>query len=669
MEATVGLAGSRMLRLFARFALGTIAALAVLIAGIAAFLAWWPEGVPPRSENLNPPAQVRAFGGLGQITVEWTAAPGAVCYQVYRGEKAAGPFRPMSLASGPVSKLDRRLSNFLLPGFAFDLTPRSPFVDTAIEAGRTYHYKVASCDGRLLSVASEAVSAASLSQGDATVRVFVDAAREAGALQRNWEVTLGSEHLSYMLKGDLGPRLEAVGNGLRQANKRCHDEFGVRFIRAHGIFLDELGVYREGDDGKPVYDWSGVDRVYDMLIADGLRPFVELSFMPLPLAFDPDETIFFYQAHASVPRDYRKWGALITEFARHLIDRYGREEVESWYFEVWNEPDLRSHIVGAFWHGSDEEYFRLYDVAAGALKSVDPKLRVGGPAAATHSFVEPFLRHIAGSKKVTGSRPPLDFLSVHTFYSPVWDWKPLLEKYGLGALPVMYTEWGVSARWGEEINDLPYGAAWLARALMESSQQVEMVSYWTASDYFEELGPPERFFHGGFGLLGLEGIRKPRYWAFHLLHQLGSRRLYLQGEGDGFGGLVQGWATRDDRGTVRILLANVTYDQTRAESGSEGAGLLRRHVALDVAGMAPGARYGFRHWRVDDTHSNVYAAWRSLGKPRWPDEAQLAQLQVRDALELLEPAREQAATPAGNVRCEFDLPMPALSLIEISENR
>ncbi len=649
----------RCIKLFAKILLFILVVLAVIIGAITAYLAWWPEEPPALSTLLAPPETVSASGGRGHIVVEWSAVPGALCYRVSRGESPEGPFRPVSPASGPISRMMGRILNVILPGFPFHLTPRSPLIDTSIASGRTYYYTIAACDGRLFSTDSQTVAASSFPKGDVTIDIQVDAVRETGSIKKTWEIMLGSEHLSYMLKGDLGPGLRAAGNGLRKANRKFHDEFGVQFIRAHGIFMDDLGVYREDAQGNPVYDWSGIDKVYDMLIADGLKPFVELSFMPTPLAFDPDDTIFFYRGNTSPPKDYGKWAALVAEFANHLIDRYGREEVESWYFEVWNEPDLKSAVIGRFWHGTDEEYFRLYDVSARALKQVDPRLRVGGPAAATLSIVEPFLRHVTAD-----SGAPLDFLSVHTYFGPLFTWKPILEKYNRPELPVFCTEWGVSPRWGEEINDLPYGAAWLARALIESSQEVEIVSYWTASDHFEELGPPKSLLHGGFGLLGLEEIRKPRYWAFSLLHRLGIRRLHMQGSGDGYGGHVQGWAASGEDGSIRILLCNVSYDQTKPEATAETSALLR-HIALSVAGLPPGKRYLARHYRVDDARSNVYAAWKSLGQPAWPDAAQLAELRRHDSLELMEPESELAVPPSGSVELKFDLPMPALSQVEL----
>jgi len=209
---------------------------------------------------------------------------------------------------------------------------------------------------------------------------------------------------------------------------------------------------------------------------------------------------------------------------------------------------------------------------------------------------------------------------------------------------------------------MAYGAAWIAHGLHASLDQVTVISYWTASDYFEEQGTPKKLFYGGFGLIGIDGIRKPRYWAYYLLHQLGTRRITLEGDGDGFGGLVTGWATRNDDGSVRVLLNNVTEIQTQAE----GNPLLSRQVSLTVAGLPPGRKFRLQHFRVDNTHSNVQHAWKAMGQPDWPSSSQLAELHEKDALEMLEPARDLEIDVNGQCAIQFEMPMPSLSLLVVT---
>ena len=221
----------------------------------------------------------------------------------------------------------------------------------------------------------------------AGVTVEVDAADELGTLPRPWRPMIGSEHLSHMLSTDTtGGRV--IGEELTSALKAAHDELGVSHVRAHAILGDDLGVYREVD-GEPVHDFAGVDRVYDHLRSIGMYPVVELSFMPHDLASDPAKTVFEYAAIVSPPKDWGRWHDLIRDLVAHLADRYGLEElVEHWSFEVWNEANLE-----VFWSGTPEEYLRLYDVTAAAVRSVDARLRVGGPSSAASGWVEELLAH------------------------------------------------------------------------------------------------------------------------------------------------------------------------------------------------------------------------------------------------------------------------------------
>jgi xylan 1,4-beta-xylosidase len=437
-----------------------------------------------------------------------------------------------------------------------------------------------------------------------------------------------------------------IGAELREALRIAHDELGVRAVRAHGILSDDLGVYRAG---RPP-EFGGIDRVYDELMDIGLRPVVELSFMPRELARDPDQTVFDYDAIISPPRDWDRWADLTGALAAHLIQRYGADEVAGhWAFEVWNEPNLE-----VFWSGTQAEYFRLYDCSAAAIKAVHPGLRVGGPASAAAGWTRELLAHL----DVSGA--PLDFLSTHVYGNVPLDLRPVLASAGRAGTPTWWTEWGPTPTHFNPVGDTVFAAAFLLRGMASALGRIAALSPWVASDHFEELGPPPELFHGGFGLLSVGNLRKPRYWALALLAGMGRHRLRTSVTGDGAGGLTEALAARHDDGRIGILVWNGTLDQGKMAGAPE----LDRQVRLRVD-VTPGTSYTVRHYRIDAGHSNIVGAWAGLRDGAdWPDGRQWQALRDMNTLdELAPPAR--AGTGNGRLELVFDLPMPGVSCLQI----
>ncbi len=254
--------------------------------------------------------------------------------------------------------------------------------------------------------------------------------------------------------------------------------------------------------------------------------------MPHDLASDPSKTVFDYAAIVSPPRDWDRWHALIRDLVQHLADRYGLDElVEHWSFEVWNEANLE-----VFWSGTPEDYLHLYDVTADAVRSVDDRLRVGGPSSAASGWVEELLAHAERS----GS--PVDFVTTHTYGSPPLDFRPMLERYGREGTPIWWTEWGVTPTHFNEVSDAVFAGTFLLRGMASSMDRIESLSYWVVSDHFEELGRPPALLHGGFGTRTVGELRKPRWWALALLERLGRTRIGVELDGDGAGSLVEALA-------------------------------------------------------------------------------------------------------------------------------
>jgi xylan 1,4-beta-xylosidase len=607
--------------------------------GATARIAWF-EQLGSQTERTDPapaarlaaPTGVRATSGRGHVTLDWQPVDRAIGYLVQRSSSETGPFSVIDHGGGDVLAV-----------------PGPPYADTMATIGQPAFYVVSalsSIEGRP-GPTSGVVAGTPSDGGGHSIDVRVDAGGVSGVLDRPWRPLIGSEHLALLLR-NRGPGGSNVGDELAEAFRIVHRELGVEAVRAHAIFDDSLGVYREVD-GRPVYDYERVDAAYDRLLATGLRPFVELSFMPRDLASDPERTTFHYRGIISPPRDPDRWSALVVDFAGHLVSRYGREQVRRWPFEVWNEPNLR-----LFWTATEAEYLELYDATARAVRSVDDALAVGGPSTAAVGWVDDLLHHISQSGA------PLDFISTHTYGASPLDLRPVAARFGRPGLPIHWTEWGVSPTHAAEVNDSVWGAPLVCRGMRSAAGRVASLSYWVASDHFVELGDPERLLHGGFGLLTIGNLRKPRYWALRMLEHLGDEELASDLAGDGAGGLVEAWASRHRDRRITIAIWNGTLDQTK----TDGDPRLDRDIRLQLDGL-PNGRVSIRHLRVDVRHSNVSATWGDMGGGDWPDDEGWAALHQADRLEDLDPPRSKVVRD-GRISLEFELPMPAISLIEVA---
>lgn len=436
-----------------------------------------------------------------------------------------------------------------------------------------------------------------------------------------WWDSVGADHGGLMLRAENRDQLRLV-----------HDELGFEYVRFHGIFADDTDVYSEAN-GHPAYDFETVDRIYDTILKAGMKPFVEISFMPHELATS-ERTIFYWKANGSPPRDYAKWSALVAAFARHLEDRFGKAEVESWRFEVWNEPNL-----DGFWTGGDRDaYFRLYDATAGAIKAVDPLLCVGGPATAGAAWVPELIAH------TESSGTPLDFISTHT-YGVVGGF---LDENGDGdnklstspgsvvddvlavrrqvqasqrpGLPVYFTEWSTSYNPRDPIHDAYLSAAFVLDKLKGSQGAVQSMSYWTYTDLFEEAGPPPAAFHGGFGLVNREGLRKPVYFAYKYLNALGPDLLRSSD--------AHSWITRDGGDFAALI-----WDYTLPDQDESDRPYFRKlqpaaalpPVRLSVSALRPG-KYRLTLHRVGFEANDAYSQYIKWGLPKDLSPEQLTQL-------------------------------------------
>ena len=472
--------------------------------------------------------------------------------------------------------------------------------------------------------------------------VEIDATAPSHPFPHFWEKMFGSGRATLALR-------ESYRNDLRETRRIT----GFEYVRFHAIFHDELGLYDEDKDGHPVYNFSYIDQIYDGLLQNHVRPFVELSFMPKKLASDPSALHpFWYKQNVSPPKDWNKWEQLIENFARHLVARYGEDEVAQWYFEVWNEPNID------FWAGDPKEstYYDLYDRAARAIKRVSPRLRVGGPSTAQAAWVDRFLAHCKANNV------PVDFASTHVYGNDraedvfgtheqiprnqmvcraVKKVHDQIAASSYPSIPLIWSEYNASYSNEPAVTDTAFMGPWLADTIRQCDGLTTMMSYWTFSDVFEEQGVVKTPFYGGFGLLAERSIPKASFNDFALLHRLGDTRLDVSSDSV----LV----TRRKDGSLAIAVWNLFLPE---ESGSPKT-ITLRFKSLTTAAQS------IRVTIVDKDHGSPLPAWEKMGRPASPTLAQIETLRKAAAL----PAAHSLKLSSGSLT--LTLAPHALALLEL----
>jgi xylan 1,4-beta-xylosidase len=444
---------------------------------------------------------------------------------------------------------------------------------------------------------------------DATGQVISIKTHEAkGALPHVWEECVGSDRAVVGMRAQWQHDLELM--------KRVA---GIKSVRFHGLFDDEMGVWPAGAK-KPNFLY--IDMVFDAMLERGVRPYVELSFMPAALA-SGTRTIFWYKGNTTPPKELKDWGELVGALAKHCVERYGLEEVRQWRFEVWNEPNI------VFWAGTKTQYFDLYRESALALKNVDMQLKVGGPSTAEAAWVGDLLEFCATENV------PIDFASSHIYaddpqkavfgedhHYPIEEVMPralAMMKQQIKAskypdIPLYISEWSSQ------------NPAFIAHTIKSCNGLAEILSYWTFDNVFEELGTPRAFLNRTFGLLGMRGVPRLSFHTFALLHKLGDVQLESD-EGPVL-------ATRRADGSVAVLLWNLIPQDPKQRS-SRGDPLVQtegsfatqgeaREITLRVQG---GRRHGaVKISRVDEGHGSFLKAYQSMGSPEYPTAKQIEEL-------------------------------------------
>lgn len=434
--------------------------------------------------------------------------------------------------------------------------------------------------------------------------------------------------------------------------KLVQEQIGFSYIRGHGLFCDDMAIYQERKDENgnivPEYNFTYLDRVMDNYLEVGIRPFLELGFMPKKMA-SGDQTVFYWKGNVTPPKTYEAWQAMVQALLRHLLERYG-EDVLTWPIEVWNEPNL-----AGFWKDADmQEYFRLFQKTLEAIKEVDSRFQVGGPAICGVRDVEWMQEFLDFCHD---NNLPLDFVTRHmyAFETPAEDGhysyaglrdpeigieelrrsREIIDSFPeYKGMPMHITEFNTSYRPDSPVHDTTRNAAYIARLLADLGEMNESYSYWTFGDVFEEMGIPFTPFHGGFGLVANGCIPKPTFWSFAFFKQLQGKCLLRNKESV---------AVRREDGTVAGVAWNLGQET---------------HGDTSLTFTLPGeGQWCLLTRTVDETHANPLKVWHDLGEPAHLSKAQKKLLQ-----ESAVPGLETKLLEAENGEVKFTLDMPENSV-------
>ena len=476
--------------------------------------------------------------------------------------------------------------------------------------------------------------------------IAVDINEVQGPLDTSFKECVGAGRANEGLRADWQDQL-------RTARREC----GFKYIRMHGLLTDDMGVYKEDAHGNPIYNWQYIDRLYDFLLSIDVKPFVELSFMPKDLA-SGDKTIFWWKGNVTPPKSYDKWADLIRHLVLHFQDRYGHDEVKSWYFEVWNEPDLHD----GFFTGTKEDYFKLYAVTAQAIKSVSPDYRVGGPATAMGQWDKSFI-DFCYSNNV-----PLDFVSSHNYgvksgyldetgqRGTVIDPDPnsvigrmvnerkMIDRSPMPNLPLHFTEWSSAYTPTDFMHDTYQQAAFILSKVKGAYRSVDSMSYWVFTDIFEENGPRMTPFHGGFGLINYEDLKKPAFYAFKFLNELGPTELVNADPAS--------WVCKSPDNSVQALFWD--YTPIVPPEGMNDQQFYKQQIPAKEIGQAvlsitnlPAGSYSLEIYQTGYRVSDVFTRYLDMGSPSQltPTQVEILREQSQGDPESVETIQIEADKP------------------------
>jgi len=456
--------------------------------------------------------------------------------------------------------------------------------------------------------------------------ISIDFNKSSGKLNTMFKQCIGAGRANEGLRADWQQQLTYV-------KKECD----FKYIRMHGLFNDDMALYREDSKGKPEYNYQYVDALFDFLISIDIKPFVELGFMPNALA-SGERTIFWWRGNVTPPKDYNKWEDLVRNLTAHFTERYGQEEVKTWYFEVWNEPNL-----DGFWAGTQEDYFKLYTYAVRGVKSVNKDYKVGGPATAGAAWIPETLEFCHKNNV------PIDFASTHSYgvnqgfldefgnsgtvlnkdpmavSQDVINSRKQIRNSAFPKIELHYTEWSSSYTPADPIHDSYHQAAYILEKLKQAGTAANSMSYWVFTDIFEEAGPRFTPFHGGFGLLTIQGINKPAFYSYQFLNKLGDTELSNADS--------HSLAAKNSKGDIQVLLWDCTYTDGGDNVNNQQYYIrdlpakAKGKVNIALTGIQKG-KYQLELYKVGYKSNDAYTSYYEIGRPTQLSREQVQKIKM-----------------------------------------
>ena len=479
----------------------------------------------------------------------------------------------------------------------------------------------------------------------------------AAPLRKTWQYVGNIDQFRWLSRADVLEHL-----------RLARDEMGVRYVRACAMYSPELRVWNysladwrsKAPSKSKIANWQMVDINLEALLALGLKPIYTTCFTPVGMTDDTEHACWPDKNPVSMPRDLAQWQEFVAGGLRHHIERYGIEEVRSWYFECWNEPNL-----GGFFNGTMEEFFQLWSATWRAVKSVDSQLRFGGPSTARGEWMTEFLdftakdgtspdyliTHVYNNDSESQPLSPFDGPasykvkdSPHFASGVIRGLRKLLDARGYKG-EVHWNEWGRSWFPHDPIKETALESAFIVKTMAQSSQDADAFAFWCLSDIYDQCGFQSSEFQANYGMLSLHGLRKPAWMAHQLLNRLGSESVAVSGGDDLFGAL----ATREgDKGKALVYAYPQQYDAAPEK--------------IEVRVAWPFGKPTLTRQGADE--NNIVATWKAMGSPAYPTPAQLAQLRAVNTLQ---------AAPGDAVRIEqspegpvavFEMERPGTAMLE-----